>query len=109
MHHDGVVRRQTKHEPRQARPAAGAVQHACFTICASLPLISAHQSGVQVSLLLKPCLRAQELQDAEEGMQLVVDTLHWAGPTSLLASCSLWLNGVQQVSPGPKAEALCPS
>ena len=50
---------------------------------------------------LNLCLSAQELQDAEEGTQLVVDTLHWAGPTCLLASCSLWLNGVQQVGLGP--------
>ena len=50
---------------------------------------------------LNLCLRAQELQGAVEGTQLVVDTLHWAGPTSLLASCSLWLHGVQQVSLGP--------
>ena len=39
----------------------------------------------------------QELQDAEEGTQLRVDTLHWAGSSSLLASCSLWLDGQQQV------------
>ena len=39
-----------------------------------------------------------EQEQQAEGTQLVVDTLHWAGTSSLLASCSLWLGDEQQVS-----------
>ena len=38
----------------------------------------------------------QELQSAPEGTKLAVDTLAWAGPEDLLASCSLWHDGQLQ-------------
>ena len=39
----------------------------------------------------------QELDEAEDGTTLAVDSLAWAGPNDLLLSCSLWLHGAAQV------------